>query len=380
MTKTVYHSTIDQQQKLRILCDKLTDKLEDVLNEFGIDFEKDKKKLICCCPVHGGDNVAACNIFHVGREIRGNWKCRTQQCERTFVSSSIGLVRGILSHQKYGWASKGDKTVSFPDTIKYVEKLLGEKLSTIKVDHVLLEKQSFIRQEEVLNRKPENKKFATREIIRQNLQIPAQYYVDKGFKPEILDKYDVGLCTAVGKEMTGRIVIPVYDDKYDYMIGCTGRSIYDKCEKCGSYHTSSCPSEKDLWKYSKWKHNSTFNAQDNLFNYWFAVPEIQRTNTVILVESPGNALKLVQEGVQNVVATFGAHLTDSQKFKLDCSGAMTIILIMDNDEAGRKAREEIRALCNRTYRVFDVYCPDEFGDLGEMGDITEVIKKIKEIK
>lgn len=378
---TKYHSTDNQQQKLKILSEKLTDRLEEVLDSFGIQYSKDKKKLICACPVHGGDNIAACNIFYVGSETRGNWMCRTNQCEKTFIKSALGLMRGILSHQKYGWTGKGDKTVSFADTIKYVEDFLQEKVKDIKVDKIKIEKNKFIQFSDTLD-KPVQTSEIKRETVKKSLSIPAQYYMDRGFSSKILVDYDVGLCTATGKEMSERVVVPIYDDNHEFMIGCTGRSVYSQCEKCRAYHNPlhSCPTDEKKWMYSKWKHSGGFRAQDNLFNFWYALESIKQTATVILVESPGNVLKLVQAGIPNVVATFGAHLTDSQKFKLDCSGAMTMILLLDNDEAGNTARVEIREMCNRTYRVFDIYVPPEFNDIGDMPDIQDICEEIRKIK
>ena len=42
---------------------------------------------------------------------------------------------------------------------------------------------------------------------------------------------------------------------------------------------------------------------------------------------------------------------------LDASGAMTIITMMDNDEAGKKASELIRQKCYKTYNVKNIEFP-----------------------
>jgi DNA primase len=49
---------------------------------------------------------------------------------------------------------------------------------------------------------------------------------------------------------------------------------------------------------------------------------------------------------------FGSSLSDRQKILLDSSGAMNLVILTDNDEAGRKAAEQIKNKCQNTYRIF----------------------------
>jgi len=44
-------------------------------------------------------------------------------------------------------------------------------------------------------------------------------------------------------------------------------------------------------------------------------------------------------------------LSDNQKLLLDASGAMTLFIITDNDDAGKKAAINIIEKCNRTYQI-----------------------------
>ena len=176
----------------------------------------------------------------------------------------------------------------------------------------------------------------------------------------------MGLCNRAGKEMYNRVVVPIYDHKHQYMVGCSGRSIFEKCTICSSFHNpeEKCPSEDKTRFYSKWKHSATLQSQNHLYNIWFAKKDILESNTVILVESPGNVWRLEEAGIHNSVAIFGSSLSDRQKMILDASGAMTIITMMDNDEAGKKASETIRQKCCKTYNVKDIEFPAQ--DVGEL--------------
>ena len=346
------------QSKLKFISDKLCDDIDNLLLALGIEEYKNLGKLIAMsCPIHGGDNETALNIYHIGDHYRGNWKCRTHQCEEVFKGSIIGFIRGCLSRNSHGWTKSGDQICSFKDALDFAVSFLNEDFDNIKISRKNKEKNDFVNSIKYLSHS-EKKDIAKipRHTIKKYLSIPSQYFLNRGFRSETLVAYDVGDCVKEGKEMEGRAVVPIYDNDYQYMVGCTGRSIYNKCSICKAYHSeiTPCPSKDIIWKYSKWKHNSGFKTQEYLYNYWIAKKKIQETASVILVESPGNVWRLFEAGINNSLAIFGSSLSDRQKMILDTSGAMTIISIMDNDEAGNKAAEQIKIKCQKTYNIINI--------------------------
>lgn len=367
------------QNQLKIVCDSLCDRIEDLLEALDIDTLKPNgKMLVGECPIHDGDNKTAFNLYPEGEFYRGNWKCRTHNCDSVFKSSIIGFIRGVLSNKQYNWTKSGDKVASFQETIEFIENFLGNKISNTKISKTEIEKKNFsnvIRNIVIPDNKIAKNKI-TRHSVRSSLIIPSEYFVSRGFNKELLDRYDVGLCNKPEKEMYNRAVVPIYDQDHKYIIGCSGRSIFDKCTTCSSYHnpTDNCPATEDRWKFPKWKHNHDFKSQNNLYNYWFAKPHILKTSKVVLVESPGNVWKLEECGVHNAVGLFGAHLSDRQKIILDGSGAMTIVVIMDNDEAGKKASENIYIKCKNTYNVMNINISKS--DIAEM-TCEEINQEIK---
>lgn len=349
-------SPLNDQAKLKILCDELCDNIEDLLEHFELDYKDHGKMISMACPIHEGDNESALNLYVEGDTYRGNWKCRTHGCEKCFKGSIIGFVRGLLSNRKHQWSEEGDKTVTFKQTIEFITSFLKKDLKDIKVSTETRNKNRFTNAVNHIknNVKVDTTNCLTRNRIRGLLKIPAQYYVDRGFTPAILDKYDIGLCDNPNREMYNRVVAPIYDPDYTYMIGCSGRSIFEKCEKCGCFHNpdNDCPKDHQKYLYSKWKHSANFKSQNSLYNFWFAKKHIKDTGVAILVESPGNVWKLEENNIHNSLGIFGAALSDRQKIILDSSGAMTIIVLTDNDEAGRKAADQIKEKCQNTYRVF----------------------------
>jgi len=356
------------QFQLKHLSDVLCDDITNLLEALGVDLYKDFGKMIAMsCPVHGGDNESAFNLYHQGEHYRGNWKCRTHKCEETFKGSIIGFIRGCISHSKYGWQKPGDEMCSFQEALQFATDFTKQDLKSIKISKKAKEKNSFINSVRYIkntNSSILNK--VNRSFIRQNLSIPSEYFVSRGFSSEILQKYDIGECTNPDKEMYNRAVAPIYDNDHKYMIGCTGRSIFEKCENCKGFHEVSvvCPSKEEAWKYSKWKHSYKFKSEEHLYNFWFAKDSIKESSTVILVESPGNVWRLEEAGIHNSVAIFGSSLSDRQKMILDTSGAMTIFTLMDNDDAGIKAENQIINKCEKTYNIKKI--PFNYPDIGSM--------------
>lgn len=377
------------QDELRIISDLICDNIDELLDMFGVEYRKTSKMIISPCPVHGGDNHSAFNIYPYGENYRGNWKCRTHHCEELFMPSAIGFVRGLISHYKKEWSKDGDEMVSFNDTMLFIEEFLGREEDQVSSDNNCQEFTKLIERVKAEPKPkkelPENeiKKIVPRSVVRNLLKIPAKYYIDRGYTSEILDKYDVGLCLTKGKEMYGRVVVPVYDNDYKTMIGCTGRSIFTKCDSCKCYHNQSykCPDKLNQWKYSKWKHSFGFKSQACLYNYWFAKEHIKETGMVILVESPGNVWRLEENGVHNSVAMFGSNLSDKQLSLLDEAGAMTIIVLTDNDDAGKDAKKNIISKCQKTHRIFSPsISKNDVGDMSSEEIQKQIIDYIGKIK
>jgi 5S rRNA maturation endonuclease (ribonuclease M5) len=373
---------LNDQAKLKIVCDEICDNIESLLDSFEVEYKVNHKMISMCCPIHNGDNPSAVNLYPEGESYRGNWKCRTHNCEKIFKGSVIGFIRGIISSKKYGWEKSGDEMCSFKEAVDFATSFIKKDLSQIKISRSDRDKKQFscvVNYFTNNNVKNDAPKIIRSQIIK-TLEIPAQYYINRGFSKDILVKYDVGLCTNSKKEMRDRIVVPIYDNTHKYMVGCTGRSIYEKCNKCKCYHnpTEECPHEDYRWKYSKWKHNTDFKSQNHLYNLWFAREHILNSNTVIIVESPGNVWKLEENNIHNSVAIFGSSLSDRQKMLLDSSGAMNMIILTDNDDAGKKAADQIKLKCQNTYRIFIPTITK--ADVGEMTteEINQEIKPLLE--
>lgn len=352
-------SHLIDQQKLKVLCDHLCDNIDDILQYLNLEYRQNPKFISMCCPIHGGDNDSAINLYYTGDSYRGNWKCRTHQCEKHFKGSIIGFIRGVLSHQKHNWNKPGDDTVSFKETIQFITDFTKINVKDIKISNKQKEKNNFVNSLSILTTKQQtHTNSLTRKHIRKLLKIPSQYFVSRGFDPDILDKYDVGDCCSENKEMSNRAVVPIYDTDYQHMIGCSGRSTNNEIKP-------------------KWKHSKGFSAENCLYNFWFAKDNIKKSKTVIIVESPGNVWKLESYGIHNSVAIFGSNLNDKQKMLLDTSGAMKLVIITDSDDAGEKARNQIEDKCKKIYNIEHIrLSKNDIAELSHEEMMAEIVSKL----
>ena len=120
----------------------ISENIDVILSHFGITLNQTDAYLVGSCPIHGGDNTTAFNIFTSGHTFVGNWICYTHHCEKSFVNNAIGFIRGLISHHQYNWSKNGDKTASFSETLKLITKLydlsVDSKLKS-KVKKTILE-------------------------------------------------------------------------------------------------------------------------------------------------------------------------------------------------------------------------------------------------
>jgi 5S rRNA maturation endonuclease (ribonuclease M5) len=359
--------------KLNALAQLVCFRLEDLFEKLEIDLRRSGKMYIGCCPIHMGDNYSALNLYPEGDKTPGIWRCNTHQCHNVFQKTIIGFTRGVLSQKYFNWnmETPTDNMAPFDKTIRWLCKFVEKDWNDIRVDERTEELNRFANQISTFKKVANKQSGLPRECVRNNLQIPASYYLARNYRPETLDYFDVGLCNQPGKEMYNRVVVPVYEDKGKLAVGFTGRSIFEKCNGCRFYHSSSakCPTKNEGKKFSKWRHIG--NTGHTLYNWWNARSHIRDSATAVLVEGPGDVWRLTESGVNNAVAMFGADLTDEQQILLEKSGAMKIVIIRDNDTTGQESEKHLRELLQRSYKLR--FITPSAKDVGEM-----TVEKVKQ--
>lgn len=355
------------------LNEQIANNIEIISRYFNLSLHKTPKCWLGACPIHGGDNDSALNIYYSNN--KGYWRCNTHECHKEFSSFATGFVRGLLS-KKQGWPE--NRKVSLNATINWCNTFFKNPPNII-----LPKKESYdsILTKNINHSKRPKNEFnnkITKEEFRSGLIFPCEYFISRGFRPETLEYFDVGTCLNTKDKMNGRGVVPIYDSKGEWIIASTGRSIYNQCSLCGSYHDPMriCPSGEYIKIYSKWKHSKGFPSTKTLYNFHNAEPHIKRHDLIILVEGTGSVWRLFEAGFPMAVSTFGINLGEMQKFLIDETGISTILVLQDVKEGHRLVKNVIDK-CEHTHTIL-APTPSYEDDIGacDVNYIKEYIGKI----
>ena len=162
----------------------------------------------------------------------------------------------------------------------------------------------------------------------------------RNISPELLAQYKIGY----NKDYS-RIQVPLYDSQNRVVGASLRKTLSDDSPK--------------------WLHRPR-NLQTKLLLYnWNNLPSV--LFNMYIVEGVWDALNIVQHNFKEVVATFGAHLTEEQE-ELLLTRCVGITLAYDSDKAGElatiKAIKKLNSKCN--LKILDFH--GEFHDPGEFDE------------
>jgi len=309
--------------KLQCIVEELFDILGITSEEYNIgDYEARG-----VAPCHDGANnpTSFCYYFDSGL-----WMCYSEECHKEYGADLVGLISAC-------------KRCSVQESLEFAENLLSGK--TIDFNSI-------------------NYKRVARHIAKPDLW--KEHHVQEFYEPAILNKLSSpdpyakkrGLSVELVKSMGGgiasagslhhRFVLPIYNIASN-IVGFTGRTLDDNL----------C--------VPKWLHAPRHLKKGlNLFNIQNAFEAAQKSKTMIVVEGPIDAIKMMMAGYYNVVALLGTSISDGQITLLSRCNVCKVFLAMDNDKAGNKSTFAIAMKLNRA--LFDhetLQPPDNKKDWGE---------------
>jgi 5S rRNA maturation endonuclease (ribonuclease M5) len=306
-------TTINFNIRNQILSELVCQNIEKLFSELKIKTFRQGNMYVGACPIHAGsNNPLALNLYPSGDRVKGYWRCNTHHCQNVFFPTILGFTRGVLSHHNKNW-----EDISDPN---HKSKMVG---------------------------------------------LPAKFFLDQGFSAEILDKYDVGLYLNAKSTCVGRVVAPIYDDQYQFVVGCTARAVNEYQLKRG-----------------KWISPPGFEIHKYLYNYWFSRYNIQKSRVAVIVEGPKDVWRLEESGIHNSVAVLGSELSAAQQNYFERCGVMSLVVLTDNDKAGRNCLQQIQEKYRRYYNIYDLkYDGEDIGSLSIgyiRGNLTPQIINIEE--
>ena len=315
----------------------LSSKAEEVFTKLDMTIEDFGDNIYSICPVHASsDNPRA---FSFSKQ-KGIWKCWTRECQNHYRNDILGLIHGVLSH-RHG------SDVDFGVVLKWINKEfnIGTRINQSATKELPTESDDFNSIVQYLKQDieyPINKNI----VLDTKLTIPSSYFQNRGFNKETLTYFGVGDCLDKNSKLYDRSVIPIHDDSGSQTIAYIGRST----------------KEYKLPKFLIYPKG--FDKRFIFYNLHRALPYIQQTSTLFIVEGQGDVWRLYESGIQNVIGIFGRTLTREQQYKLQTLPVTHIIILTDNDQAGRESKIQLQRQLGRFYRLSFPYLQHK--DVGDM--------------
>jgi 5S rRNA maturation endonuclease (ribonuclease M5) len=317
----------------------LQSNIEEVLKKLEIDYESFGDNIYSTCPVHESSDNPRAFSFSKTKSI---WKCWTRECQEEYNNDVFGLIRGALSN-------KAGSDQTFKTVLEWVKQQfdIDHSGSTTVIEREVDEDKDldfdsivdFIRDKNLVP----TIKHCDLDI---KVQIPSEYFINRGFKASTLEYFQVGDCKDKKSKLYDRAIIPIYSDCGLHIIGYIGRSIKE-------------------YKIPKFLiYPSGFNKRFVFYNMDKALPHIKQTHSVVIVEGQGDVWRLYESGIKNVVGMFGRVLSIEQQKKLQQLPITHIIILTDNDQAGRESKIQLQRQLGRFYRLsFPKLSQKDIGDM-----------------
>jgi len=319
--------TLDLEKVKNIIFDDI----EILLDDLGLEYNQVDDNIFMCCPIHeGSDNPQGLSISL----SRKAWRCWTRGCHNDSSTDIFGFIGGCL------------KTESFSDTLRYVCNLYNvdgaHKNKKEKLDGDSKEFRNLVNQ---FKKKERKKSYSTQEIFTgpfpKKMLNGSPYFESRGFKSKTLEYFEVRDSDSF--VMRNRSIIPVtYNNN---TVGFIARSTKE-------------------WVQPKYLFSEGFKKTDYLYNYDNAITRAQELGCMFLVEGQGDVWKLYEAGVCNVVGLFGKDISRRQKALLLKSGVTKLVVLTDNDQAGRESKIKIKRDFSRLFNL--IFPKMHTKDLGNM--------------
>jgi DNA primase len=181
--------------------------------------------------------------------------------------------------------------------------------------------------------------------------IGLSYFIERGFREDIIRKFQLGYCLDSGSDFTETAIQKGYKQVYLEKVGLTkvkenrrfdffrGRVMFPIHSISGrvlGFGGRTLKADKNIAKYFNSPESLIYNKSQILYGLFFAKAAIVKQDVCYLVEGYTDVISMHQAGVENVVASSGTALTKEQ-IKLIKRYTNNITILYDGDAAGIKA-------------------------------------------
>lgn len=288
--------------------------MEQVLQHYGL-LEKMKRSgdsLSGCCPIHKGSNPTQFRVS-VSKNV---WNCFSE-CKHG--GNTLDFIARMEQVSIHAAALKAIEWFGLdPEAMSADSEQSADQPSEVPQDNAPQPKPAKTPAPAAESGAP-NKPLGFR---LDKLEKAHPYLTERGLTPETIIDFGIGFC-AKGM-MAGRIAIPIHNPE-GQVVAYAGRWPGEPAE--------------DTPKY---KLPQGFRKSLELFNLDRAIKE-PADKPLVIVEGFFACMKLHQHGCRKVVALMGGTLSAAQEelIRKHTNRHSQVIVMLDEDEAGRAGREDI---------------------------------------
>ena len=181
--------------------------------------------------------------------------------------------------------------------------------------------------------------------------IGLSYFEERGFRMDIVKKFQLGYCLNKGDDFTKAALAKGYkleylekvglvkskDDRhFDFFRGRVMFPIHSVSGRTLGFGGRTLITDKKIAKYFNSPESVIYNKSEILYGLHFAKGDIVKYDNCFLCEGYTDVISMHQAGIQNVVSSSGTSLTKEQ-IKLIRRYTQTITILFDGDAPGIKA-------------------------------------------
>ncbi|MET3112859.1 DNA primase [Pedobacter sp. CG_S7] len=306
-----------------------TARIEEVVGDF-VALKKRGTSLIGNCPFHNEKTPS----FHVS-VTKGIYKC--------FGCGKGGdAVHFIMDHEKY----------SYPEALKFLAQKYNIEVEETAQSSKEVEAQNARESLYIVSQ------FATAFFANElwtgadGRAIGLSYFKERGFREDIIRKFELGYSPDVWDALTVKAVnsgykeenleragLSIKNDKgklYDRFRGRVMFPIHNFTGRVIGFGGRTLKTDKNVPKYVNSPESEIYHKSNVLYGLFHAKKAIRETDNCYLVEGYADVLSVHQAGVENVVASSGTSLTVEQ-IRLIGRFTQNVTILYDGDAAGIKA-------------------------------------------
>jgi len=250
-------------------------------------------------------------------------------------------VSFLMEHEHY----------SYPEAIKFLAKKYNIEIEeTVQSDQ---EKEQMNERESMFLVSNFAKDYFHDVLLNstQGKAIGLSYFKERGFREDIIKKFDLGYCLDTWDSFTNEALKKGYGIKYLASTGVTivrenkqfdrfkGRVMFPIHSMSGrilGFGGRTLSSDKKTAKYVNSPESDIYHKSKILYGIYQAKKEIAKQDNCFLVEGYTDVISFYQSGIENVVASSGTALTSDQ-IRLVHRLTKNITVLFDGDAAGIRA-------------------------------------------